>query len=321
MTINPLYTNDQLPTTSAAALREFNERLLACIAMSQPDGWHEQLGLVDSTNALHTTFPISALGLKFQKTMGENRFKTAMEAALEMKAEEFDEGIEASVIELFTQTFRWKQWKNGPAQLLIAEKNFVALNVAELLEGGTTVNRYDGVPFWSAAHPCNFAKPAEFGTFSNYQANAKAITIVNLEAEISLMKTVKDENGKKLGIKPDTLIVPSEKYESTKNLLSQTLILDTNAGVSNPYQGKLNVVEAKELTDVNDWYLVDSAMVRMGVAPWIAMKFNAPASLQFRNYDESSEFFRDHGKIKVSNHIWYSFAQGLPHAIRKIVGA
>ena len=316
-----LYTNDQLPSTSAQALREFDDRFLAAIATAQPDGWHEQFGMVDSTNAVYTTFPISALGLKFEKTTGESRFKTASEKSLDIKVEEFDEGIEAPLLELFTQTFRWRRWKDGPSELMLAEKNFVAHNIATILEAGTSGNRYDGVPFFSDSHPCNFADPSK-GTFSNYQSSAKDVAVIaNLTAEITAMKTVKDESGKKLGLKPDTILVPSEKYEAIKNLLAQNLILDSSAGVSNPYQGKLNVVEVKELTDANDWYLMDSSLVRLGVAPWVALRFNAPQSLQLRQFDESSDFFKNTGKIKVSNHIYWGFTLGLPHAIRKIVGA
>lgn len=317
-----LYTIDQLPTTSAAAIREFNDRYVAAIGVGEPSGWHTKYGMVESTNSPHVTFPISALGLKYQATVGENRFKTASECSFDVKATEFDEGIEARSIDLFTQTFAYRQWNLGPQKLLSAEQRLVAKTIAGLIEAGTSGNRYDGVPFFSKTHPCNFAK-SEFGTFSNYQDSAKDVaSIASISTEIALMRAaVKDENGDKLGVNPDTILVPTEKFEAVKNLLAQSLILDTSAGVSNPYQGKLNVVEVKEFTDVNDWYLVDSSLIAQGVTPWIALRYVVPQSLGLRNYDESSDFFKDTGKIKVSSHVWYGFSLGLPHAIRKIVGA
>jgi len=46
-----------------------------------------------------------------------------------------------------------------------------------------------------------------------------------------------------------------------------------------------------------------------------------PASLALRRYDESSDFFRDTGKIKVSSHIHYASGYGFPHGVRLVVGA
>lgn len=317
-----LYTVDQLPTTSAAALREFDDRYLAAIGVGAPSGWHIQYGTVEGVNSPHVTFPVSALGLKYQATMGENRFKTASEKSFDVKASEFDEGIEARLLDLFTQSFAYRQWQQGPSKLLAAEQRFVAKTIAALIEAGTSAAIYDGVNFFSASHPCNFAK-SEFGTFSNYQSSAKDVaSVTNIAAEIALMRAaVKDENGDKLGVNPDTILVPTEKFEAVKNLLAQALILDSSAGVTNPYQGKLNVVEVKEFADANDWYLVDSSLIAQGITPWLALRYAVPQSLGLRQYDESSDFFRDTGKIKVSSHIWYGFSLGLPHAIRKIVGA
>lgn len=317
-----LYTVDQLPTTSAAAIREFDDRYVAAIATAEPTGWHSQYGVVEAVNTPHTTFPVSALGLKYQETTGENRFKTASEKSFDIKSVEFDEGIEARLLDLFTQTFAYRQWKSGPAKLLAAEQRLVARKIAALIEAGASTACYDGANFFSASHPCNFAK-SEFGTFSNYQSSAKdVVSVTNIAAEIALMRAaVKDENGDKLGVNPDTILVPTEKLEAVKNLLAQALILDSSAGVTNPYQGKLNVVEIKEFTDANDWYLVDSSLIAQGVSPWLALRYVAPQTLGLRNYDESSDFFKDTGKIKVSSHVWYGFSLGLPHAIRKIVGA
>lgn len=317
-----LYTVDQLPTTSAAALREFDDRFVAAIGVGAPAGWHNQYGTVEGVNSPYVTFPVSALGLKYQATMGENRFKTASETSFDIKASEFDEGIEEKLLNLFTQTFAYRKWQNGPSLLLAAEQRFVAQKIAALLEAGTSTTIYDGKNFFATDHPVNFANPS-LGTFSNYQSGAKdVVSVTNIAAEIALMRAaVKDENNDKLGANPDTILVPTEKYEALKNLLAQNLILDTSAGVSNPYQGKLNVVEVKELTDVNDWYLVDSSLVAQGLTPWLALRYAAPNSLGLRQYDESSDFFKDTGKIKVSSHIWYGFSLGMPHAIRKIVGA
>ena len=44
MALNPLYTQDTLPTTSQAAIREFNDRYIAAIGASKPTGWALEMG-------------------------------------------------------------------------------------------------------------------------------------------------------------------------------------------------------------------------------------------------------------------------------------
>jgi hypothetical protein len=72
---------------------------------------------------------------------------------------------------------------------------------------------------------------------------------------------------------------------------------------------------------VNDWFLVDPAQFANGVEPMVAVNYRDVGSLGLRTWDESSDFFKDTGKLKVSAHIWYGFKLVFPHAIRKVVGA
>jgi hypothetical protein len=50
------------------------------------------------------------------------------------------------------------------------------------------------------------------------------------------------------------------------------------------------------------------------------MRETVPASLAFRVYDESTDYFKDTGNIKLSSHIWYGFSLVLPHAVRRVKG-
>ena len=76
-----------------------------------------------------------------------------------------------------------------------------------------------------------------------------------------------------------------------------------------------------DLTDVNDWFLVDSKQLAMGFDPMVAAKFMPADTLGLRFWDENSDFFKDSGKIKVSQHIWTGFRLVFPHAIRLVRGA
>lgn len=325
---NPLYTFDELPTTSAAAIRQFDDRYIAALGSSSASGWVDTLGALVPTNAPMVTFPVSQLRTKYQRTEGEGRAKTLGEKSFDIKSEEFDDGYEARLMDLFQQVFAYRQWSAAPARLVQAEEQFRHDQIATLLGAGHSTLCVDGQYFFDDDHPANLFDDSA-GTWSNYQSSAKnVVSIANIEAEVSaMMSGVLDENGRKMGAMPDTILVPTEKAEPLKNLLAQALILGaassatSNGSVSNPYLNRFNVVPVKELSDTDDWYLVDSKMVSQGIAPWISLRQTVPSSLSLRVFDEASDFFKRSGKIRIESHIWYGFALGLPHAIRKIVGA
>ncbi len=325
MALNPLYAIEQLPTTSQAAIREFDERYIAAVGASQPTGWADRLGELIPTAAPMVTFPVSQLRTKYLRTEGESRFKKLREKSFDVKAEEFDDGYEAKLLDLFTKVFAYRNWQQAPGRLVLAEEAFRHASIAALIEAGTSTTCIDGQNFFSTAHPANMTDTSIGGTWSNYQSVASdVVSIPNIQAEVTAMMAVKDENGDALGVMPDTLLVPIAKGEPVKNLLAKELILENGTGsaaTNNPYKGRITVEVVKEFTDVNDWYLVDSKMVKAGVAPWLSLRQTVPGSLALRTFDESSDFFKNTGNIKLSSHIWYGFGLALPHAIRRCLGA
>lgn len=369
MPLNPLYTFDQLPTTSAAAIREFNDRYLAAVGASQPTGWADTLGELVPTDRPMVTFPVSQLRTLYQRTTGESRFKKLLEKSFDVKTEEFDDGYEAKLTDIFQQVFAYRNWQRAPERLVLAEEQHRHLMIAALLDGrgnrsgavgsandpgGTGRLCVDGANFFSTSHPANMvdatvASPVTGATtWSNYQSTAKNVlgstatgnnsgpfALDNLQAEVIAMQTgVLDENGLLLGARPDTIVVPMDYEEPLTNMLASDRLLAsiTNgtsndvgaAGVTNFYKGKYNIVGAKEFTTITgstaDWYLVDSKLLKAGIEPWVALRQTMPQSLALRVYDESSDYFKDTGNIKLSSHIWYGFALALPHAIRRIKG-
>lgn len=321
----PLFTISTLPATSQAAIREFDDRYLASIGAAPPDTWTD-LGDLLGVNSPQVTFPVSSFALKYQQTQGENRYKTLTEKSFDVKVEELDCGYEGNLLDILTKTFAYRNWTEGPRRLMLAEGRHRNEQIAELLDGGeSAVWPVDGANFFSATHLSDFSN-ADSDTWSNYQAAATPVTsIANIEQEVTAFQSVLDENGAELGADPDTILVPTAKYEAVKNMLAQAMILDSTgtAGVTNPYLGKFRVVRAKELTDGDQWYLIDSKLTASsGLPPWLSLRYQTPQSsgLSLRWFDEASDFFKNTGKIKASSHIWYGFSLGFPHAIRKIEG-
>lgn len=324
---NPLYTSEQLFTTSLAALREFDDRYIAALASADASGWADSMGALIPTSAPLLTFPISQLSAKYQRSMGEGRAKTLGEKSFDLKAEEYDEGFEESLMNLYQNTFAVRRWNEAPGAMIQAEKRLRHAMIAAKLEDGENIDFLDtGKKFFSATHKANLFE--DRGSFSNYQSSTKdVVDIGNIEDEVVAMMQVKDSNGNFLGVQPDTILVPVQKAEPLKNLLKQAMIANWKgsaaqdaAAVNNPYMNGFNVVPVAEFTDADDWYLVDSKLIKV-YQPWVILRQTVPASLGLRRWDESTDFFRSSGKIRVESHVWYGSGLALPHAIRKIKGA
>lgn len=325
MSTAKFYDIGKFPSNSQEAIREFDTRYIASIGAERPPTWAD-IGDMIPTNSPHTTYPIGAFGLSFQRSRGEQRFKKLASKSFDIKTEEFDEGYQAKLVDLMTKVFAYQNWQKGPERLIVAEQNLRNDEIITLLEAGESTAWVDGVNFFSATHLSDITNPAST-TWSNYQSSTKdVVSVTNIEAEVVLMQGgVRDENGRKINVNPDTIAVPTAKYQPLVNYLAQAMILDGTgtSGVTNPYVGKFNVVHMPELTDANDWYLMDSKLIAQGLPPWITLRWQVPTgtALALRTWDESSDFFKDTGEIKVSAHVWYGTSLGFPHGIRKVKGA
>jgi hypothetical protein len=329
-----LTTDQTLPTSSEDALRLFDERYLALRLLQRPEMWCQTLGEYHPTGSPHTKYPMSFLALKYRETIDQGgRFRTIGEKDCDLEVVEYDDGVEIELMKLLLNTFSARRWMDAPAGMLQAEDVFKCQTIATMLEANTATCGWDDLALF---HDTHYANPRNHKlgtssdvTFDNLQASTKdVVSFANLEAEITLMMAIKDENGDKLGVKPDTVGVPTEKFQPLVNLLKQDLIANSGgtATIRNPYaDGTLKVVHMPQLTDVNDWYLFDSKLIAQGVAPWVLAKLQLSMpgfdALGMRRHDQTSEMFLRNGKIGVSSHIWYGAKFLYPHAIRKIAGA
>lgn len=311
-----LFVNEQLPTTSEEAIRQFNEKYLMQLSAAPPSDWASRFVL--PVGSPRTTFPMSLMSTKFRETKeGSGRYTGMDEKSFDLKVVEFDAGYEAKLLDLTTNVFAYRNWSNVPSRFVMAEQRHVAFQLAALLElGSSTLSPFDDVNFFSASHKAN--PKSGTATWSNLQAGAAAPTLANIAVEMTAMRAVKDDNGDKMGVNPTEIWLPTEKFQTVSDLLNQAFLA---SGESNPLAGQIKPVHVPELTDVNDWYLVDTNLISQGFDPLLAATYRPSASLGLRAYDESSDFFKDSGKIKMSARIWTGFKLVYPHAIRKVVGA
>lgn len=312
-----LYLNEQLPKTSEEAIRQFNEKYLAVSSAAPPSTWADRF--ITSVGAPRTTFPMSAMATKFLETKEQaSRFKGFEEKYFDLTVVEFDAGFEVKLLDLKTNVFAARNWSAAPGRFRIAEARHMAAKLVAELEAGTTkTSPWDDVTYFHASD--HKANPFEDkGTFGNYVAAATLPTLANIQAQmIEMQKVVLDENGDKLQANPTEIWLGTPRYQSTSDLLNQAFLAN---GESNYMAGKIKAVHVPELT-ADAWYLVDTNLLAQGYDPMLAAQFTEPGSLGLRFWDESSDFFKESGKLKVSQHIWTGFGLVFPHAIRRINAA
>ncbi len=316
---NPFFSIDKLPATSQAAIREFDERYIAAVGASEPTGWEtigEQLG----TGKPDVTFPITQLRTQYKRTQGQGQAKDMGETSIRIKVEEFDDGYQAPLKEMMEEQFAYKRWQDAPQALVTAEAQFRHTEIAALLGNGENLPAYDGVDFFDTAHPSNI-DDGSLATWSNFETGPlTVVSIANLEAQVTAMQQVRDENGNFMGISPRTIMVGILRAEPLINLLKQTRIDVGGVTVDNPYMNGFNVVVVKEFGTSLDWFLVDETMTGT-MSPWVSLRQDVTPALAMRRFDENSDFFKTTGFLRMESHIWYGHGLVIPHGIRKVIGA
>lgn len=140
--------------------------------------------------------------------------------------------------------------------------------VVEQFATGFTKNSYDGVSFFSTAHP---TLPGS--TYSN--RTTEPLSAAAIANGINQMMTVPDDRGEPLGIMPDTLLVGPKLQWTALELIESPVTVyrgnPTDSAPSTPYknvfQGKLRLIVSPYLQGAFDdyWFLLDTGRAMRGV--------------------------------------------------------
>lgn len=138
------------------------------------------------------------------------------------------------------------------------------ISAAGIFNNGFTASTYagpDGVALFSTAHPLPYPGA---GTNSNRLATDADLSLASLEDMITLMRKTKDGSGKKVLVRPKTLIVPPEleflahellESESKPQASTASSLTEVNAVNSTRARYGLEPVVMDYLTDEDAWFL------------------------------------------------------------------
>jgi hypothetical protein len=119
----------------------------------------------------------------------------------------------------------------------------------------------DGVALCSDSHPLS---PSKSGSTQDNNGTL-ALTKANVKTVREAMMAYTDDNGNKVAVTPNTILVPpgleDDALEITKSLLDPSSANNT----INPQAGRFNVLVWHYLTDSNAWFMIDSMLMKMSL--------------------------------------------------------
>ena len=127
-------------------------------------------------------------------------------------------------------------------------------------------NNSEGVALVSNSHTTNAGGVSTATGFDNL--TTASLTATALSAARIQMVGFRDDRANKISVIPDELWIPPDLFEEAFEIVASMGKVDTANNNRNVHQGAYTIKEWNYLTDVNNWFMVDSTM-RQQMVFWI----------------------------------------------------
>jgi hypothetical protein len=318
-----------LTVDAQARLTEFSSAFDQALATIDPENsFARDFGLVNSSRAIATTYPIPLSAAGYVKKSGDVKMRRLYERSLSMTPYEHEDGVEELAYKIEAPDF--VGWSSEPARIAREGLRLPNKLVAAILKANPLLDLYvekqpggntaSTIRLFADDHPVNILD-SSFGTFDNDQT-AVEIGEAMVKACKNRFRTRKAPNGTPMGLQFTHLLVPAALEELAKDFFeSDTLVLAVaNAGGTivggvprkNRFMGAVQPVIVPELLDDNIVYALDG---NSGVFPWVLQDGGAPEEIVF---DKTSDRYKTTGMVGVSYKLLMAVAAALPHAVERI---
>lgn len=151
---------------------------------------------------------------------------------------------------------QWRVIRNKPQALGRAARRTEENQAAQVLINAftSTAAGGDGQELCSTVHP----RSDGGDTQTNADTNGITLTYDNLETAEIAMRAQLDDQGMKIAVKPDTLVVPPALRREALEITKSSKIPGTADNEINIFQGTLKVIDWDYLTSATAWFLLDS---------------------------------------------------------------
>lgn len=152
---------------------------------------------------------------------------------------------------------QYGQIKKAAQALARAARSTVEVKAASVLNTAfsTSTTNWNGEALISASHALLGG-----GTASN-SLGTIALSEPNLELGFKLAREQVDERGLKIQMNPNLLIVPPALEFTAEKIAKSVQLPGSQENDINPLRGRFQVIVLDYLTDINNWFLADSAMM------------------------------------------------------------
>lgn len=171
-------------------------------------------------------------------------------------AREFAKGIK--IQRKFVRVDQLDIVKSLPKMLGLAARRRMALDVFYMYNNAfnTSITTLDGLQLCSTAHT------SLNGGSSQSNRGTSAFSAVSVETARLSMNDFKTNTDEKFDAMPDFLLVPDDLEEAAYELTASAGKVDTANNNRNFHQGKWKVLTSKWLTDSNNWFMIDSDLLK-----------------------------------------------------------
>lgn len=332
----------QLSFDSQRALEQFSSAFQSAFEASDPASeWAKAFGLVESSQALLLTYPMSISAAGYVERKGDDAARDMYERAISITPIEWTDGVKVQKRRLEQNDFAVQSWTGEAARMAREARRHANILTARLLHANANIQLYKdatlgidaGIPLFSASHQVNIFDSSK-GTFKNVLIGG-GTDFTGTSFDQNMMRAVlkhgrtgiKGANGQPMSISYTDVIVHPEHEQTAKDFLESDLVRaafleggtgpNTQLTTNNRYKGLINLVVADELAQVSGvdpdlLYFVDR---NSGAKPWIVQDGGTPEEVMF---DADSEYCKRTGNVRVNYNMLMGVTAALPHAICRV---
>lgn len=333
---------EQLSFDSQRALEQFSSAFQSAFMAVDPTSlWASAFGLVESSQQLLITYPMSISAAGYVERKGDDAARDMYERSISVTPIEWTDGVQAHRRRLEQNDFAVQAWTGEAARMAIEARRHANILAARLLHANANIQLYKdatlgvdaGIPLFSSSHQVNIFDSSK-GAFKNVllgggtDFSGNAIDQRLFSAVLNHGGTgIKAANGTIMPINYTDMIVHPAKAQEAKDFLQSDLMRatfleggtgpNTQLTTNNRYKGIINLVVADELAgvsgvDTDKVYFIDR---NHPAKPWILQDGGTPEESMF---DAQSEYCRRTGKVRVNYSLLMGVTAALPHAILRV---
>ncbi len=118
----------------------------------------------------------------------------------------------------------------------------------------------EGLSLCNDTHTTNAAGVSTAVGFDNNITSS--LSAVSLAAARIQMRTFRGDRGERIDVMPDTLLIPPDLYQTAFEIVESLGVPDSANNNRNVHQGKYRVIEWNYATDSNNWFVMDSTLMK-----------------------------------------------------------